>query len=103
MNWQTKVYTRESLKAMNPETVLAERKQKIRSAVHEIHEEVLYRARRGETSASILVTRTKIKERPDFMLEVMDRVKEMFPDSAIVYGTTLELMHCLHNITVSWS
>ena len=103
MSWQTKIYTKESLKALNPEVIIAERRQKIRSAVHEIQNEVLYRARRGETSASILVTRTRITERPDFMLEIVDRVKEMFPDSAIVYGTTLELMHCLHNITVSWS
>ena len=102
MSWQTKVYTRESLRAMNPEMVIAERKQRIRSAIHELQNEVLYRARQGQVSASLVVARTKIKERPDYMVEIMDRVKEMFPDSAIVYGTTNELMECHHIITVSW-
>jgi hypothetical protein len=102
MSWQTKVYTRESLQAMNPEKMIAERKQKIRMAIHEIQNEVLYRARQGHLSASLVVARTKIKERPDYMIEIMDRLKEMFPDSAIVYGTTVGLMECEHMITVSW-
>ena len=102
MSWQTKIYTRESLKAMNPEAVLAVRKQKIRSAIHELQSEVEYRARRGQVSASLVVARTKFKERPDYMVEIMDKVKEMFPDSAIVYGSTNDLMECHHIITVSW-
>ena len=107
MSWETKVYTRESLRAMNPmviaERKLAERKQKIRSVIHELQNEVLYRAGWGEVSVSLFVARTKIKERPDYMVEIMDKVKEMFPDSTVVYGSTNDLMECNHTITVSWS
>jgi len=97
MSWEHKIYTKSDLVDMNRS------KQHIKTFLHELQNEVMYRARRGETSASLSRIEYAHEKKFDYMEELLDRVIAMFPDCRVTYKKNIQFLDARHTIEVNWT
>ena len=97
MSWEHKIYTKSDLVEMNRS------KQHIKTFLHELQNEVLYRARQGETSASLSRTEYAREKKFDYMEELVERVTAMFPHCRVQHKICIQFLDARHTIEVNWA
>ena len=102
MSWQNMTFTKKQLDNISQNVVETKHRQNVQIALHNIQNEVLYNARQGRKNCSFSITRTKFEQQVDYMPELIDALKKMFPDSEVNYTMNMGVWDVCHTININW-